>query len=131
MLEIIIHWTFFTLFHNMLFTYFYLKQVVAFLLFYPIGIPLTLSIMALITYCLIKAAIIIVTVSREIYYNWWDILWILDQLRFFFKITLTPFNFIYRWLLEILSTYSVYYYIFYFKRIEIHIFWFMCIIFYC
>jgi hypothetical protein len=101
------------------------------LMFYPIGIPLTLYVVFWINFALIKAAIDIVKYTKHLYYNLIDLYSLFYFLGFYLRYVIPSFNTVYQALLNIFKVYVNYYFIFFFKRIEIHFFWLSYIIFYC
>lgn len=113
--------------------WFYLVSIFIFkkIMFYPIAIPMTIYIVFWINFSLIKAAIRIYTLFKFIQYLLPNIFYFFEVLVFYLKFAIVPLTTIYEFILNIIQTYSLYYFVFFFKRIELHFFWLAYILFYC
>lgn len=101
------------------------------LLFYPIGIALSLYILAAIAYMVLKAAEMLSEHLNKLNYLFRDISDILEQISHLTKYFSTFMFFIYSAMGDAMKVYSVYFFIFYVKRIEFYIFWLLVVLAYC
>ena len=107
------------------FFYLYIGELGDFLLFYPVGMLLTVYVLSAILYMLISASSILVYYINLFVYNL-DI----SSLNLVFECisyTVKFWGILQSFIYDILFFFSKYILIFYFKRIEFYFFWFFVI----
>lgn len=122
-LEIAITWFYTALPSFFIWIYLISKGVVQKLLFYPVGIVITIYLVFWLFFCLVSAGRDLHELVKLLYYNLIDLFEIMVFCSFFFKFFFSLFNSIITLLHDVLRVYAVYYFIFFVKRIEIHFFW--------
>lgn len=131
MSEIAINWIYSSMPNFFIWVYLLGSKILGKLLFYPVGIVVTLYVVFWINFFLIKAAKDIIYSTKILYYNLIDIYLLIYSSTFFFKFILSNIAGLYKTILNILRFYSKYYFIFFLKRVEMHFFWISLIIIYC
>lgn len=113
--------------------WFYLLSLFLFkkIIYYPVAIPMAIYIVFWINFSLIRAAIRIHNFFKMVQYTIPNIFYFFDLLVFYLKFGIIPLTTLYTFILHIIRTYSVFYFIFFFKRIELHFFWLSYILVYC
>jgi hypothetical protein len=117
------------LFVMYLYLYLVTSQVVFLLMFYPLGILLSLFILFWIFYMVICSSKIILYYLNFIEY-FYDVYCIVDVISYVFPNK--PCRVLFSWIYGIVNFYSVYIFVFYIKRLEFYIMWFFifCIFLY-
>jgi len=110
-----------------LYTFFYLygSELIDFLLFYPVGILVTIYILIAILYMLISASNTLIFYWKLLCYNL-DISMLQSLFEYTYwirKFLPVIFDFVY----DLCFFFSKYIFVFYFKRVEFYIFWFFVI----
>ena len=106
------------------FTYTYVLggHVLDALMFYPVGITLSLYILAAIAYMIFKASEMLREFFNTLSYLICDISDILNQISDICKYLSTAIFYFYSVMGDAMKVYGVYFFIFYVKRIEFYIF---------
>lgn len=101
------------------------------LLFYPIGIALSLYILAAIGYMIVKASNMFLDYFKYIRYNLCDIVELLECMSTGIKYSSQLIQHFYSIARDIIKIYSLYILVFLLKRFEFYIFWLFVILMYC
>lgn len=130
-----LHFDFITFYVNsyQLFVYIYVlsSYIWAGLIFYPVGIVLSIYVLAAIYYMIIKASIMFKTYLKTCKYLINDVAYILNQVVSVLKYLTPTLSYIFSLCIDLLKIYSIYKFVFYFKRIEFYIFWILIVLSYC
>lgn len=111
--------------------YVYMSHIYTAALFYPLGIVLTFYVLLSILYMVIKASILIVTFIKLGVYMWSELENIGDYARQYIPYLTPTIHFLLDYLYSFILNYSVYWLVFYLKRVQFYIFWLFVILAFC